>query len=115
MLEADSQTADHAASWVCPGSRSMLQCDDDEPQLISYPAPRLCRVRATAHSDKSELSNSNSAATSSQARKECSAEHDAGDERHHPIHEQPRRFSTPPRRQERPVIFIERDRLGAST
>ena len=91
------------------------RCDDDEPQLISYPAPRLCRVRATAHSDKSGLSNSSSAATSSQTRKECSAEHDAGDERHHPIHEHPRRFSTPPRRHERPVIFIERDRLGAGT
>jgi hypothetical protein len=63
------------------------RCDDDEPQLISYPAPRLCRVRATAHSDKSGLSNSSSAATSSQTRKGCSAEHNAGDECHHLLHE----------------------------
>jgi len=59
------------------------------------PAPRSCRVRATAHSDNAGLSNSNSAATSSQARKECSAEHDAGDECHHPLHEAASPFPDP--------------------
>ena len=33
--------------------------------------------------------------TSSQTRKECSAEHDAGDECHHPLHEAASPFPTP--------------------
>jgi hypothetical protein len=37
MLEADSQTADHAASWVSVALEVSTRCDDDEPQLIRYP------------------------------------------------------------------------------
>src|SRR3984893_5262845 len=52
--------------------------------------------------------------TSSQTRKECSAEHDAGDECHHPLHEAPSPFPDPGVISA-PVIFIKRDRLGAGT
>ncbi len=37
MLEADSPTTDHAASWSTLALEVCTRCDDDEPQLISYP------------------------------------------------------------------------------
>jgi hypothetical protein len=72
-----------AAVALWEASRSGVACAPVRTLIGESDTDTAYAVQEHTNSDNSGLWNSNSAATSSQTRKECSAEHDAGDHRLH--------------------------------